>query len=168
MREGCAGVEPLLSSLLDGALGPEERRLVQAHVAACAACSDDVESLGRARALVRSLPVRAVPPALLAVLRPLAPVSDNSASRAGRAGRTRPAHAGAVRAAAAVALLGGVVGGSAFVLGGAEPPPRRIAAVPLDVYVADHLVGSMGTAVVAPAFAEAPAVSVARPAVVAP
>lgn len=46
----------LLSALVDGELGPDERRGVDEHLAGCDSCRHEVAALERARELLRSLP----------------------------------------------------------------------------------------------------------------
>lgn len=53
--------EELLAEYVDGALGPEDRALVEAHLLACAACREDVSLAGGARDALGSLPELDVP-----------------------------------------------------------------------------------------------------------
>ncbi len=45
----CSSIVPLLSAYLDAELAPPSRRVVEAHVAACASCAGVVRDLGRVR-----------------------------------------------------------------------------------------------------------------------
>lgn len=53
----------LLSAVLDDELGAQASAAVEAHVAGCAACRDDLAGLQRARAALRGAPRLAAPPA---------------------------------------------------------------------------------------------------------
>ena len=46
----------LVSALLDGEMTPDEVGEAQAHLAACARCSAELQATARARALIRALP----------------------------------------------------------------------------------------------------------------
>lgn len=63
-RPGGPGDHPgdLLSALLDDELGAEATAEVEAHVAGCTACRDEVAGLARARAVLRGAPRLAAPP----------------------------------------------------------------------------------------------------------
>ena len=50
-----------LSALLDNELGEQERAELEAHLPTCAECRAELESLRRTRALVRALPLPALP-----------------------------------------------------------------------------------------------------------
>lgn len=50
-----------LSALIDGELSAEERGAVEAHMATCARCRDDLDQLNRTVSLIRGLPVPAPP-----------------------------------------------------------------------------------------------------------
>ena len=54
----------LLSALLDGELSDEEKTRVADHLATCPECGDELKSLHKARAAVRSLPLLELPPVL--------------------------------------------------------------------------------------------------------
>ena len=60
--------EGLLSALVDGALVGEERARVEAHVAGCALCREELAGLRRVKERLASSPRRAMPPELLAQL----------------------------------------------------------------------------------------------------
>lgn len=55
-----------LSAYLDGELGEQERRDVEAHLAACPACERELASLRFAKAALARAPRRAMPPELIA------------------------------------------------------------------------------------------------------
>ncbi len=57
-----------LSALLDRALPPDERRRAEAHLAACAACRDELDALRRTLRLLREVQESAPPPAPPAAL----------------------------------------------------------------------------------------------------
>lgn len=60
----CADHEPELSALLDGQLPEPAAARLRAHLVNCPGCLAELEGLRRARSLLRSLPVRAVPAGL--------------------------------------------------------------------------------------------------------
>jgi anti-sigma factor RsiW len=98
--------EELLAGYVDGALGTNERAVVDAHLASCARCRDEVELSRSARTALRSLPEAEVP---LGVTGPVL--------RRARVERPWVSHIGrrvAVAAAAAVVGLVGWVGYSAL------------------------------------------------------
>lgn len=128
------------SAWLDGQLPRRHAEVVRAHLGACDACAADVRALERTRALVRSLPARRLPDALWLSV-PVAAAVEPPPPQRLRVG----AHLGAV---AAVVL--GFVGGAAFALGDEPAPAERVVQVPVDVFVADHLVRSVGEAVSTP------------------
>lgn len=71
-RPDCRQMEALLPPYVDGEAGPDERAAVDAHLAQCAACRDDVEAQRAVRALLvsrRASLVEPAPPALAADLR---------------------------------------------------------------------------------------------------
>ena len=57
----CHDARELLSALLDDALGPAERAALEAHVAACADCSRELEALRATVALLGRLPAAHAP-----------------------------------------------------------------------------------------------------------
>lgn len=59
-----------LSALLDGALPAAERAQLEAHLAGCAACRAELESLRRMSALLRALPQPALPRSFALPLEP--------------------------------------------------------------------------------------------------
>lgn len=65
----CAEVAQLLSAYEDSELQPEKKALVEAHLAQCASCAAAHEELCSADAVLRRLPVPAVPGGLAAQIR---------------------------------------------------------------------------------------------------
>lgn len=55
----------LLSAYLDGELSPEDRVGVDAHLAGCGDCRDELGGIAGARAAVRALPMLEPPPGLM-------------------------------------------------------------------------------------------------------
>jgi anti-sigma factor RsiW len=135
-HDRCGAVEPLLSACMDGELTARDHQRVQSHVDACTACAAEVEQLIVVRSLVRSLPVRQLPAGVRATLGEHGPARHEA----------RPATRVAATAAVALGLLSGVV----FSLGGQPPADTRTVAVPMDVYVADHVVHSVQSPVGSP------------------
>jgi anti-sigma factor RsiW len=58
----CSEARELAQPWLDEALGPDRRELLDLHVAACAACREELEELASLRRALRSLPHRELPP----------------------------------------------------------------------------------------------------------
>ncbi len=149
MPERCESVEPQLSAWLDGALEPGERALVAEHLAVCAGCRAERDGLARARAALRSLPVRHVPEGLV---HPQALHAHWEATRGSRRGHTRPAGRPGLRRATRVVT--GVATGVTLLLGfafavGDEAPagrgdPPELVSVPLDALTRAHLARSGG------------------------
>lgn len=120
----CSAIQPLLSAVLDGELPPPEATTVRRHLDRCEACAEEHRTLGLVRSLVRSLPERSLP----------AELPSAAATRAG-VQRRRLAAAGTT-----IAVVAGLLGGTAFALGGQPPPETQTVHVPIDAFVADHLV----------------------------
>lgn len=138
MSDGCSDVSPLHSAWLDGELDADERARVDAHVEGCERCQRELESLGQTRTLVRNLPSRRVPAGLR-----LPPPPEP----AGWWPETAPLRTGRLsgqRVAAGLAVLVGFLGGAVFALGGEPQPEERVVTVPVDLFVADHLVRTVG------------------------
>lgn len=133
----CARVEPLLSARLDGELGRTERAMVERHIQRCAGCAADASELAHVRALVRNLPVRRLPDGVALV--------DRGTPAAAAAPPRR-----AARAVSTLAVVGGLLTGAAYALGGQPAPAERIVNVPMDVYVADHFVHTVNRATFIP------------------
>lgn len=137
MRDRCADVEPLCSAWVDGALNQADRERVERHLRGCEACRDEVDGLRQVRELLRNLPVRRLPADVPVLAVPSAEPSHTAA-------RPAPAWSGGQRVAAGVAVAVGLLSGAAFALGGQPPPDERVVKVPVDLYVADHLVHTVG------------------------
>lgn len=146
MPDRCEDVEPLCSAWLDETLDPADRATVDAHLRRCAACSDEVESLRRVRDLLGNLPVRRLPSDLTLLPAPRDPGSRQDGDAAATA------WSGGQRAVAGVAVALGLVGGAAFALGSEPAPDERVVSVPVDRYVSDHLVHTVGDPTTAPVF----------------
>lgn len=146
---GCHEVEPLLSGWLDAELRAAERTRVAAHLQSCARCRRLVDGLRSTAAMLASAPLRRLPEATRAALL-VARTSDAEPVAAGTDDgprhRRRPARAGVlVQGLAAVAALVVVLATTALVLGGdgAElTRPQQRVAVPVEVFVVDHLAQS--------------------------
>lgn len=135
MRDRCNDMGPLWSAWVDGVLDAEDRIRAEGHLRHCRACCDEVESLRRVQELVRNLPVRRLPPDV-DVLPETTPLRS---AEIGQSSWTR-----GQRVAGGVAMAVGLVGGAAFALGGQPPPDEHVVSVPVDLYVADHLVHTVG------------------------
>lgn len=142
----CADLEPLHSAWLDGALSPSQHSRVTRHLRDCSGCRGELDSLQAVRGLLRSMPVRRLPEGVRgrvqaqgqpAAAGPRLPEAELQASPWRRLAR---------RTVAGAAMVLGLLGGAAFALGGqpevAGPtgPELRTVRVPVDLYVADHLV----------------------------
>lgn len=138
MSSACADAEPLYSAWIDGDLDAEERARVSGHLQGCAACAADVESLERARALLRNLPVRRLPSSVQTVPPPVPSAARHRVSPRGIGQLARQ------RLTAGLALVIAMIGGAAFALGGQPSPDERMVTVPVDLFVADHLVHTVG------------------------
>jgi len=150
----CTRREWRLSALLDDELTDRERAAVGAHLVDCAHCRDELDSLRVTRALLRGAPVRALPQHVAAGM--ATAVSGPTVSGPAGPATVPPAPRRALTRVAAVAVaVSGLVGMTAFAVGGDGPagPPRQVA-VPLDVYVADHLVRTTGRPVSTPVMLE--------------
>lgn len=144
MADRCVDMEIMGSAALDGALDDDEHARLDAHLARCADCRAELDSLARTRAAVRSAPVRRAPPGLLD--QPVPPPAAPAPARATR---------GPAATVVAVVLVG-LVGGAAFALGhDASETGTRTVDVPVDVYVADHLVRTVDGPVTPPVLVDA-------------
>lgn len=142
MRSRCEAVEPLLSAWVDSELRPAERARMAAHLQRCPRCRATLHELRVTQAMLRSLPTHRLP---VAVLTP-----------GGRPmGRGRGAVARiAARSSAVMVGMAMLLGVAAFAVGGEETPQST--PVPVDVYVADHLVRAVGGPVSTPALPHSP------------
>lgn len=169
MADGCQAAVPAalmhigdswLSAWVDGELTAAERHAAAAHLDACPHCTADLAGLAKVRGLVASLPVRRSPAGLLAAaaasarlagaVGPSAGAGTVAASDTGPLTAARPHANRATQVAAGVAVLAGFLGGAAFTLGGQPLPQERVVRVPMDAFVADHLVRTGGGPVSAP------------------
>jgi len=106
----CDHVRKMLSSYLDGELGPREHILVQDHLQECAACAAELEALAATSRLVARLPEEELPEGFHASLtgrlkaatqaRPLPRSEAGGAARRVRAGREAGGTAGLLDRAA--------------------------------------------------------------------
>jgi Putative zinc-finger len=92
--------EELLAEYVDGTLDEHDRRAVEAHLASCTTCSDEVALAGGSRRMLRDLPEEPVP------LGVTGPVLDET-SRAGR--RERAPRGQRIQWAAGVAVAAALV-----------------------------------------------------------
>ena len=115
-----------LSAYLDGELPASEREPLERHLAGCAECRRELNELREVRALLRALPVPALPrsfalPGGGAVPEPIAPRRN---ARSGRAGsliaRTAQWTGGIAAAAGLILVLGSALSGFGGFHGGAE------------------------------------------------
>src|SRR5688572_23052961 len=143
MTDTCRSFEPLLSAWVDGELGRGDRASVGAHLQRCAMCRAEVHQLRVTQTMLRSLPTRRLP---VAVLDAPAPDAGHQLDL-GVVGRV------AARASVAAAALVAVVAAAGF-MAGSEPRDRTVVAVPVEVYVADHLVRAVGGPVSTPALVD--------------
>ncbi|HVM13907.1 MAG TPA: zf-HC2 domain-containing protein [Egibacteraceae bacterium] len=154
MSSGCTDVESLHSAWVDGVLDPGEQARVAGHLRVCPACCAEIESLQRTRALVRSLPVRRLPADVGALRPPPAPVTLRAARTAPQ-GLAGAAHTARQRLVTGLAVVMALIGGAAFALGGQPSPDDRMVTVPVDLFVADHLVHTVGGPMSTPVVVEA-------------
>lgn len=153
MTDACSDHEPRLSAYLDGELADGEAVEVTQHLRTCPVCDGALERLAAVRSLMRSLPVRRLPPAAVRGL-----ADATRASRGVRGvGETAPARPSTrtARFAAAGAIGIGLLAGTAFALGGQPAAGTRTVAVPLDVFVADHMAHTVDGPVALPVLADA-------------
>ncbi len=146
MADSCRDVEPLQSSWVDGELRAGERARVAAHLQHCARCRKDIHALRVTRSMLASLPAR-VAPSGVAVPPIGVPARIPPGGRALRRA--------AVRALAGAAAVVVAVGVTAFAVGGDPTPGARTVTVPVDVYVAEHLVRAVGGPVSTPVLPKA-------------
>jgi Putative zinc-finger len=89
----------LLAEYVDGALGPEQRASVEAHLSSCRSCSEEVELARQAREGLSALPEVPAPTGIALEVR-------RGARRPSKAGRWVAATAAAAVVAAGVLVLG--------------------------------------------------------------
>ena len=148
MPERCESVEPRLSAWLDGALEPGERALVAEHLAVCAGCRAERDGLARARAALRSLPVRHAARRTGASAVAARALGGDARCGAGSPPRRPPGAAPRTRVVTGVATGVTLLLGFAFALGGEAPAgrgdPPELVSVPLDALTRAHLARSGG------------------------
>lgn len=142
MTRRCDSLEPLHSAWVDGELRGRERTRLAEHLQQCPRCRAAIAELRVTRTMLRSLPVRNL-------------VVDITGDARREPARMRRDYAGAARRVAtrtlaALVFVIGSVGAAAFAAGSIEPADRQVA-VPVDVFVADHLVRAVGGPVSTPA-----------------
>ena len=150
MSDTCRSFEPLLSAWVDGELGRGDRASVGAHLQRCARCRAEVHELRVTQSMLRSLPTRRMPVAVL-----------DGAAQGGRHRDLGVVRRVAARTSVAAATLVAVVAAAGF-MAGSQPRDRTTVAVPVDVYVADHLVRAVGGAVSTPALVDSDGERTAR------
>jgi anti-sigma factor RsiW len=143
MSRRCASLEHLHSAWVDAELRGRERAALAAHLQRCPPCRASIAELRVTQAMLRSLPARNL-------------VVDVTGAGAPSTRRRQPVLLRlAARTLAAVVFLVGSLGVAAFAVGSAATPDRQVA-VPVDVFVADHLVRAIGGPVSTPALLDAP------------
>ena len=143
MSRRCDALEPLHSAWVDGELRGRERSRLAAHLQRCGRCRAAISELRVTSTMLRSLPTRNL---VVDVTTPTSGPRPRSVSH----GSWRRALA---RSTAAMALVVAGLGVAAFAAGSPVPEGER-ASVPVDVYVADHLVRAVGGPVSTPALLE--------------
>src|SRR5688572_33400991 len=106
MTDTCRSFEPLLSAWVDGELGRGDRANVGAHLQRCARCRAEVHELRVTQTMLRSLPTRRLPVAVLDE-----PVPAGRHVDLGAVGRV------AARMSVAAATLVAVVAAAGFMAG---------------------------------------------------
>ena len=146
MNKRCDELEPLHSAWVDGELRTGERARLAAHLQRCARCRTAIIELRITSSMLRSLPLRTLPAGVAEGVTP------------GKADRRQVTGAGVrrvlVRSTAAMVLATATLGAAAFAVG-SSPVDERQVAVPVDVFVADHLVRAVGGPVSTPALLKA-------------
>lgn len=142
MSKHCESFEHLHSAWVDGELRTSERAKLAAHLQRCARCRAAIDELRVTSAMLRSLPVRNL---VIDV--------DRGTTRRSRRPVITAAKARMLvaRSAMAAVLMTATLGAAAFFAGAQQPGDDRQVAVPVDVFVADHLVRSVGGPVSTPA-----------------
>ena len=144
MSDRCERFAPLLSAWVDGELRAEERARLGQHVAACPRCRAEITTLRITKNLLASMPVRELPEGAYAAL----------SGRDRRMSRHLSARRVATRALAGVGAAAITLVAAAFAAGG--PSDSNTVPVPVDVYVAQHLVRSVGGPVSTPVIVDQP------------
>ena len=146
MRNDCHDYEPLHSAWVDGELRGMERARLAVHLQRCARCRGAITELRVTQTMLRSLPQRRLP-SHVALPGPTGEL-PSSRRRRDAVGRI------AARSTAGLVAVTIMVGAAAFAAGGQDVEPPGVA-VPVDVYVADHLVRAVGGPVSTPALLQA-------------
>lgn len=141
MSRRCDALEPLHSAWVDGELRGRERDELASHLQRCARCRTAITELRVTQTMLRSLPARNLVVDITAD-----GLADGPPERTGSWRRAL------ARSTAAVVFLIASLGAAAFVAG--SPTELGRASVPVDVYVADHLVRAVGGPVSTPALLE--------------
>lgn len=141
MSRRCEELEPLHSAWVDGELRTGERARLAAHLQRCGRCRTAISELRVTSAMLRSLPLRTLPAGVVEGVTP------GKADRRLTGAAVRRVLA---RSAAAMVLMTATLGAAAFAAGSSPSEDRQVA-VPVDVFVADHLVRAVGGPVSSPA-----------------
>jgi anti-sigma factor RsiW len=165
MTGDCRDFEPWLSAWLDAELDDDRERRVGAHLHMCAACRAEVESLHATKAVLRSTPSRRMPAEL--ALRLTDPAGAGVPTPPGRPGGSGPPGTSRLRSPALLsnargrasqlvgtaAVLLGIAAGTAVALewSASDAPVVR---VPMEVFVADHVLHTAGSPVTTPVLAD--------------
>lgn len=145
MSSRCDQLEPLHSAWVDGELGAVDRARLASHLQRCGRCRAAVHGLRVTQSMLRSLPTHTLP---IAVAR------DAEAPTSHRRRTAASVRRAATRSTTVALAIAVVLAAAGFVAGSTDEPEPSIA-VPVDIYVADHLVRSVGGPVSTPAMAEA-------------
>lgn len=140
MSRRCDALEPLHSAWVDGELNAQERARLGAHLQRCARCRTAITELRVTQTMLRSLPARNL----------VVDITADGEVPSGRSGSWRRVLA---RSTVALVLVVAGLGAAAFAAGSPTPQGAR-ASVPVDVYVADHLVRAVGGPVSTPGLFE--------------
>lgn len=146
MPDRCDRLEHLHSAWVDGELRTVERARLATHLQACSRCRAAIHGLRVTRNLLAGMPTRTLPPAVIA--------TDMPVQRRRRA-ILAPLRKVAARSMAGVVGLALALTVAAFAVG-ADTPTQPAVPVPVDVYVADHLVRAVGGPASTPALSEQP------------
>jgi len=134
---------PLLTDFVDGTLGAAERADVQAHLATCATCRDEVAVARTARSALRALPVATPPPGVADAA--IAEASAQPTSIDTARPRSDPSTTRRWLAAAAVAAAIGLIAVAAPKLG---PSPSQSMAAGSDAAADQSFAKAAGVEVV--------------------
>ena len=145
MSRRCDSLEPLHSAWVDGELRGRERTHLAEHLQQCPRCRASIAELRVTRNMLRSLPARNL---VVDVDGGAHPQHSRRWMSAGSAKRV------VARSLAALVVVMGSLSAAAFAAGSVESGDRQVA-VPVDVFVADHLVRAIGGPVSTPALLDA-------------